>query len=512
MSNFSNKLDFRTLRKKPLSWTEMDNMFQKPNVWREDVTYEQGMVVLWDDAATPVSDPLGALSFWICQVDHVSSVSNIPSNPNQAYWERVGVPTGSIKGETGPQGEPGITGRTGPTGPTGLQGTTGSTGSTGPTGPTGQTGPTGPAGTGAKGDRGEPGITGRTGPTGPTALGPTGPTGPGSTGPTGPTGQTGPTGPTQAGPTGNTGPTGPTSDTGPTGPTGSDGRTGPTGPVGPTGTVIPASSDTLDIFVNQVSVTVPLSNRRYVWYDGISTGVTSTNFIIDNSQGGTYGTRITFIREGKYYISSRTNLFINPGLSTVVTGTLGYSLGASYGNEYLLDTTSNSVKDVCSLNGSFGSFGSLEVSGIVDVDSSWISGPTGPKKLFLRLDNKPSGGATATIQQRTSRFSIISLNGGAGPTGSGNYTTYTAIGSSFTVPSPYIAKYVGVTGATQIYLPIGSDGEIITIKDQRGNAGSSIITIYAPDQIGVDGATGATIGTNYGSLTLVKNGATWWKI
>lgn len=479
----------------------MDNMFQKPNVWRSDVSYEQGMIVLWDDSVSPVSDPLGSLSFWICQNDHVSSTLNIPSTPNSAYWIRVGTSSSTFIGATGPQGPVGSVGPTGLTG-AGITGP-GFTGPTGRTGPTGITGPQGPPGTGAKGD---PGSQGPTGVTGPTAVGPTGAGDPGPTGSTGSTGMTGPTGATTPGPTG------PTGMTGVTGPIGSSGIgvTGPTGSQGATGQITPTTIDLLDIFVKNSSNTIPLSDRRYIFYDGISPGVTSSSFIIDNAQGSTYGTRITFLREGKYYISSRSTLFVNPNQKTTVDGYIGYSKGASYGSEFVLsDAVNYSWKSTSYLDRTYDT---MEISGILDVDSNWVSGVSGPYKLFVKLQNSGSPGATVGIIQKSTRLSIISLNGGAGPTGSGNYTTYGATGSSFSVPSPYISKYVGASGGNEIYLPVGQDGETIVIKDEKGNANSSNILIYPTSSIGIEIGSSASISTNYGSLHLVKRGSTWWKI
>ena len=484
MANFSNKLDFRLLRNKPLTWSEMDNMFQKPNVWRSDVSYEQGMVVLWDDSVSPVSDPSGSLSFWICQTDHTSSTLNIPSTANSAYWVRVGTSSTSFIGATGPQGPAGLTGTTGSTGPTTI-------------GSTGQTGPTGPAGTGAKGD---PGSQGPTGQTGPTSWGPTGQTGP--SGPTGSTGMTGPTGPTTAGPTGQTGPSGPTGQTGQTGPTGPKGETGPQGVTGQVSTV---SLDLLDVFVKNINTTIPLVSRRYLYYDGISTGVTSSIYVIDNTEGSTYGTRITFLREGKYYISARTAFQINPGLSTTVTGYVGYS--DIFGQE--VDLESLGWKNFITLDRTNDSF---ELSGILDINSRWVTGSSGPYKLYVKMENQNTGGATATILQKASRLSIFSLNGGVGPTGSGNFTTYGTTGASFSVPSPYISKYIGSSGGNEIYLPIGSDGETVVIKDEKGNANSSNIIIYPVGTNGIENGPTAGISTNYGSVTLVKRGSTWWKI
>jgi hypothetical protein len=517
VGNFSNKLDFRNLRKRPLSWTEMDNMFQKPNVWRSDVTYEQGMVVLWDDSVAPVGDTInGALSFWICQQDHVSSLSNIPSVPNQSYWNRVGTSTLVNKGDTGPMGPQGPTGATGRTGPTGISitGPTGVTGGTGMTGPTGIAGPQGPAG--IKGDQGLRGATGATiaGPTGSTGVtgatgvtGPMGVTGPsggplGPTGPTGVTGITGVTGPTSPGPTGETGPTGVT------GPTGIQGATGVTGLRGPTGGISSTPVQLLDIF-SDIATSVPQAGNRYMWYNLLSTGVTSSIFTIDNSQGATFGTRITFLREGKYYLSARTAFSINTGVFTTIRGYFGYA--NSTGNEFdFKGNPSYGLENYLYL--SPGSRDSFEVSGVLDVNSSWVTGPSGPYKLYVKMENQSPGGASAAIIPYATRLSIISMDGGVGPAGSNNFTTYFSTGTTYSVPSFNFSKYIGVSGTTSIYLHSGVDGEALIVKDEKGIASSSNIFLYPVLGEGIEAGSSAVINTDYGSLNLVRRGSTWWKI
>jgi hypothetical protein len=55
-ANYPNSLDFRNDMSRPLTWTEMDNMFRKPNIWEYDTIYQYGMICLWDDSIEPVNN------------------------------------------------------------------------------------------------------------------------------------------------------------------------------------------------------------------------------------------------------------------------------------------------------------------------------------------------------------------------------------------------------------------------------------------------------------------------
>ena len=72
--NYPNSLDFRNDLTRPLTWSEMDDMFRKPNIWETATDYEQGMICLWDDSVPPVNNgATGTLSFWLCNTDHVAA-------------------------------------------------------------------------------------------------------------------------------------------------------------------------------------------------------------------------------------------------------------------------------------------------------------------------------------------------------------------------------------------------------------------------------------------------------
>ena len=55
-----------------------------------------------------------------------------------------------------------------------------------------------------------------------------------------------------------------------------------------------------------------------------------------------------------------------------------------------------------------------------------------------------------------------------------------------------------------------TEGRIIIIKDEGGNAGAQTITIATEGAQTIDGSATATITTNYDSLTLVSDGTNWF--
>ena len=77
---------------------------------------------------------------------------------------------------------------------------------------------------------------------------------------------------------------------------------------------------------------------------------------------------------------------------------------------------------------------------------------------------------------------------------------YTPIDSDF---------FIGViTGLPiTITLPAASDGTVYVVKDVLGDAFNNPITITSPDFI--DAVTNATINTNFGALTFIRNFNTW---
>lgn len=57
-----------------------------------------------------------------------------------------------------------------------------------------------------------------------------------------------------------------------------------------------------------------------------------------------------------------------------------------------------------------------------------------------------------------------------------------------------------------------ADGKTIIIKDEAGSAGSNNITITSHLAETIDGTNSKVINSNYGSITLIKNGGGSWFI
>ena len=402
--NYPNRLTLRLDQNRPLTWKEMDNMFQSPNMWMNGIKYEQGMVVLWDDSLPPISNVNGALSFWFATYDHTSTDVDMPGLGT--IWDRIGLPpTAASIGPQGPTGKTasqGSTGKTGKTGATGMTGPAAIDGKTGPTGAKGNTGPTGYGAQSFQGQTGASGIDGKTGPTGATGFGNTGMTG--LTGTTGLTGKTGATGMTGFG------------NTGLTGLTGSTGRTGQTGPTGATGIIIPTVAETLQFWLQSASLSAAAGIANFpIYFDTSAAGVTSTNYTVDNSVS-TNGTKIRFNTIGKYLVTVRVGvsvgassaaypiLKLNRRLSTGIQGALsGWEDRISLNNQ----STTQMSDD-------------LILSGVLDVNWQWIPGTTasnGPYEIVPIIDNSVGGGAAVTINQRNTSISIVKLEGVVGPTG-----------------------------------------------------------------------------------------------
>lgn len=86
--------------------------------------------------------------------------------------------------------------------------------------------------------------------------------------------------------------------------------------------------------------------------------------------------------------------------------------------------------------------------------------------------------------------------------------TFSGTGSISASGGSFIT-FTGTSGGT-LTLPSSSltTGQEYVIKDEGGNAGTSNITVSAGSN-DIDGATTATIGTNYGSLRLRWSGTKW---
>lgn len=97
--------------------------------------------------------------------------------------------------------------------------------------------------------------------------------------------------------------------------------------------------------------------------------------------------------------------------------------------------------------------------------------------------------------------------------GSGTQTVtvrvVTAAGTITITSADHVVAVNKTTGAaTAVTLPAGVTGQTYVIKDMKGDAVTNNITI-TPAAGTIDGAGTLVISANYGSKTLVYNGASW---
>lgn len=77
-----------------------------------------------------------------------------------------------------------------------------------------------------------------------------------------------------------------------------------------------------------------------------------------------------------------------------------------------------------------------------------------------------------------------------------------------------LVTYTTTGAVTSLTLPTAQviDGRVIVIKDAGGNAATNNITIDTEGAETIDGANTQVISTNYGSITIISDGTTWYLI
>jgi hypothetical protein len=89
------------------------------------------------------------------------------------------------------------------------------------------------------------------------------------------------------------------------------------------------------------------------------------------------------------------------------------------------------------------------------------------------------------------------------PGASGLTSNYISSGSDY---------YIGVNGARQVTLPLGSTipiGKTYVVKDEAGNASVSSILLQASGSDVIDGNSNVTMALNNISLTIIWTGTRW---
>lgn len=79
--------------------------------------------------------------------------------------------------------------------------------------------------------------------------------------------------------------------------------------------------------------------------------------------------------------------------------------------------------------------------------------------------------------------------------------------------SEYLVGITSLSYAPQIGLPFPSlvgNGKTFVVKDEVGGAATTTITITSAGEKTIDGASSATITTNYGSKDFYTDGANWF--
>lgn len=94
-----------------------------------------------------------------------------------------------------------------------------------------------------------------------------------------------------------------------------------------------------------------------------------------------------------------------------------------------------------------------------------------------------------------------------------NSMTRTQVSSS-THNATSTDEYIGVTytssGAVSVYLPTPTEGRVVIIKDEAGNAGTNGITISPNASEQINGGGSVSISTNYGAVRVVSDGTNWF--
>lgn len=88
--------------------------------------------------------------------------------------------------------------------------------------------------------------------------------------------------------------------------------------------------------------------------------------------------------------------------------------------------------------------------------------------------------------------------------------TVLTVASNVTLISNTFAL-VDTTSARTLTLPAPSRNSLITVKDSTGNAGTNNITINTTSGL-IDGASTATISTNFGFNSFISDGTNWFKV
>lgn len=274
---------------------------------------------------------------------------------------------------------------------------------------------------------------------------------------------------------------------GPTG-AGSTG-VGTTGPTGPTGSGSPTNQEAIDFYYNTTPSAqyIPAAGSTYVYFDQARPGVTSTNYVVNNTSSS-LGTKVTFMSPGNYMVLSKLGLGLTGIARSEIYSELEYfdTVGATAVQidgsraKISLDTTSdttNVLEDT------------LTSQTIVNVPQYWVL-----NGFYLRVLASASGGTDPYLIKDVTSLSIVKLEGGVGPTGpaggpEGPTGPTGPTGSGSTGPAGPTGP-TGVTGAGATG-PTGPEGPTGPAGTPGGPTGPTGPPGPSGGPIGPTGVTGA---------------------
>ena len=153
--------------------------------------------------------------------------------------------------------------------------------------------------------------------------------------------------------------------------------------------------------------------------------------------------------------------------------------------------------------------------GPVNITGGNANGPTGNGGDLNAIGGSSVGGLQGALNLQT-RNVIADPSGFFNPLGAIRVKTRVGVTSPIVVDAAtdYIAlSNMTVAGAVQVDLPAGINGQVVIIKDAKGDAAANNITVNVNGaDLFEDGTILQTINTNFVFLRVVFNTGIWYKI
>lgn len=262
-------------------------------------------------------------------------------------------------------------------------------------------------------------------------------------------------------------------------------------------------------------LTVNIAGEEYWWKDGLGDGD-----LVQKSLGGT--SNLTGATNGLSLFNGGTFIGLGGTLTgnTTIDGAHTFNIGSN------ITPLTNACINADTFYVTYGNVSGGQCYGWYNANASsgnqinWI-GDTG--NVIIEMNNE-SG--LKLYNSQTPTGAIYNADYSAGYIARSipdvgyvtGYTQSAITGSSNTVSvcnvyGNYTATttndFIGVSGATDIYLPpTPKPCQRITVSDICGNALSTAINVWGNGNC-INGDSGATINTDYGSMTFINNGYFW---